>query len=248
MRLAEYSVTVDGGRELATGYVALGHGQVYSITLRNHHGSRAEARLTVDGKVMSTFLLGARETLRVDGPPDDAGKGRFTFFKSDTPEADTVGAASVPAADKGLIEVVFSPEKRRPRGLTPDMTELLRAAQALKSRSVQVMSTGPSWVSGSPQYDGAPTHYVQPGGDRSIQTLCNVSEAFAAIDPDRAVGGLTSGVTGLTGRTDQEWVTAPALVVDHERAVTFRFRLVATDGPRPLVGAPREMPVPPPVG
>ena len=59
-------------------------------------------------------------------------------------------------------------------------------------------------------------------------------------------GFFEAGGTGLSGKSDQEFVTVRALEYDESKQVTIHLRLVATkDAPRPLF--PKSTPIPPPV-
>lgn len=68
---------------------------------------------------------------------------------------------------------------------------------------------------------------------------------FNPVTEEKTCGG----ITGLSGHSDQQFVTVGALDLDQSEAVTISVRLVTgVSGPRPLQPAGRGNPVPAPVG
>lgn len=225
MRVRNYTLIVHGGVERSTGHVEVVDGQPYSLSLINSEPRRCDAELTVDGKVVGTFRLAAHQTLRVEGPPDDPAKGKFTAYAAASAAGALVGAGEIAAAERGVINVKFTPEKlpvRRPRyhGAGQDQNKLL-AREAL----------------GDP-VGGAPLDF-----DAEEKTSGGIVLPRAG----------SAAVTGLSGRHDQSWSDAPPMPLDHANAVVINVRLVAVTPvdpatPRPLRPAPAASnPVPPPV-
>lgn len=116
MHLNNYSVRVIGGTEKDSGYVYLSHGKVYKLQLRNDHGIRCDAEVHIDGKLINTFRIPQWGSITLERAPGDD-RGRFTFYKEGTQEAER---AQIHSGDSnnGLISVVFTPEKRRPVTVT----------------------------------------------------------------------------------------------------------------------------------
>jgi hypothetical protein len=236
-RVAEYTLRIKPGRELDNNYVGMAHEQKFVIELQNHNWLRADAAVTVDGKEVTTVRLAGHGSVTIEGPPDDPARGQFTFYCSGTTAAAAAGDADVAAPDKGLVTVVFRPEKKpeysKPRG------------PVVRTMSVQ----GSSWSSGEPQYGTLRSSNHLGDSPKSI----SLSEMAAAAE--EAVGGApagaVAGITGLSGHTDQKWNTVgPLPAYDDDKVVTISVRLIELkDGPRPLLAAKsRTSPVPPPVG
>lgn len=88
------------------------HGEQYSLWLINDSNERVNLYVKIDGLSVGNFQVGPRSRVPLERPAD--GSGRFTFFRSGTSEASSVGEVDVASFDKGLVEVVFFPEVRRP--------------------------------------------------------------------------------------------------------------------------------------
>lgn len=113
MRVGNFSLMIPEGREKDSGHVELAHGTVYRIKLINHfYDRRCDATVTVDGKEIGCFRMdiGNSTVILERGVNDD---GKFTFFKDDSEEAQAAGVSSVCVNSKGLIQVVFQPERPR---------------------------------------------------------------------------------------------------------------------------------------
>lgn len=254
MRVGNYTVTIEGGRELDNGYIAVKDGSPYAPVLRNHDWKRCDAVLTIDGKEIQTFRLNPHQSLRIEGPPDDPQKGRWTFYAAGSAAAAKAGEGEVAKNEKGLITVVFKPERREQPTLNDAIGDVMRTP---RRGQWPVKPTDMLWSSGVPQYgasseavDGGVRHTMSCEDTKSV----NVCEAFSAIETERSGGkittqGLKAGITGLSGHTDQKWDSATPIEYDESTFVTFNIRLVvAEDGPRPLAAKGRTTPVPPPVG
>lgn len=120
MRINNFEVRIQPGAETADGYVEMHHNTQYTLSLANHWHVRCDARVEVDGKHVGTWRIPARQTIRLERPVHDT--GRFTFYKMGTPEA---AQAQLQYNDKlGLVQVTFTPEKRRRPVYRPMMDEM----------------------------------------------------------------------------------------------------------------------------
>lgn len=203
MKYDNYSVRIPEGKELANGYVALTHGQQYSITLAiltdwvSKSAYRCNAQVTIDGIDVGTWRVSSGRMTTIEHGVED--NGRFTFYRADSREAIAVGLDSVNRNQLGLISVTF----------TPEMEPINRPQQVSKS----------------------------------ITRGC-----LNVYDENTTRGGFSSGGTGLSGRSDQEFDIAENVILDRSKAVTISLRLVCDSSrndnePRPLRGNP----VPPPI-
>ncbi len=109
MRINNFEVRIHPGAETADGYVEMYHNTQYALRLTNHWQVRCDAQVEIDGKSVGTWRIPARQTICLERPAHDT--GRFTFYKMGTPEATQ---AQLQYHDKlGLVQVTFTPEKRR---------------------------------------------------------------------------------------------------------------------------------------
>ena len=221
MYLNDFSARVPEGKELPGGYVELEHDTQYTLNLRNNRNVRSRAEVYVDGKHVGTFRLKAHGTLRLERPAHDDGK--FTFYRLGTSEASDAGLLDGP--DIGLIRVVFTPEL------------------------VQTWTYNSPWYPYNPWTPWKPPWRPQPywtdwTGNSGITQTMNVSQTRQACS---APTNMKSGGTGLSGQSDQSFVTVPDLNLDTAQQTTIHLRLVCKgdDGPRPLTAF--STPVPPKV-
>jgi hypothetical protein len=114
MQVKNFSLEIGGARETEEGYAFLPHGQQYTVRLGNHGGRVTDCVLTIDGKEIATFQLRPYNTATIETDPDDKGKGKFTFYQSDSSEGVAVGSAAVSKSDRGVVRAEFRPEKYRP--------------------------------------------------------------------------------------------------------------------------------------
>jgi hypothetical protein len=112
MKVANCSVRIPQGKELETGHVVLQHGQQYSIELSNSSYTRYDAVVSLDGDQVGTYRLNPLQVWDVEHPADS--QQRFTFYAASTAEAAQVGESVVEKDKKGLLEVIFYPEKVQP--------------------------------------------------------------------------------------------------------------------------------------
>lgn len=251
MRVGNYMVTIEGGREIGNGYIAVKDGAQYGLVIRNHDWKKCDAVLKIDGKEIETFRLDGHQSLRIEGPPSDPQRGKFTFYQGGSTAAALADESAVSKDDKGLVVVVFKPEKQPSPSLTTMLNESVTSRRWTKSAPIRPGLQ--SWMSGVPQ------NAAENIKDDGHMSMCaapaagvNVSETFAAMEDERStvLRGMKPGVTGLSGHTDQTWNKAPEIEHDDEsKFVTFSVRLVVADeSPRPLAAKGYETPVPPPVG
>lgn len=210
MFLNNFSLRIVGGDEVPGGYVQMQHGQTYQLSLRNDHSTRCDAYVEIDGKHIGTWRIGSHDSILIERPAHDTGK--FTFYQVGSSEAQQVGQSSVAHQDRGLVKVVFTPEK----AYAP-----------------------PSFA-----------HYVAPSAGYYTQYKSidddDVPQAAMSSNNTRAEKSVSSGVTGLSGHSNQTFSTVGALNYDMNRQTTIFLRLVVVDnGPRPLTQY--STPIPPSV-
>lgn len=110
MRVGSFSVLIPEGKERDSGHVQLAHETKYQIRLGNHGNVRCDAEVSVDGKSVGNFRINAPGFLTLERPSHDI--GCFTFFKADSAQGQAVEASEISRNDRGLIQVVFRPEKK----------------------------------------------------------------------------------------------------------------------------------------
>jgi len=235
MYLNDFSARVPEGKELPGGYVELEHNTQYTLNLRNNRNVRARAEVYVDGKNIGVFRLRPNYTLRLERPAHD--KGKFTFYELGTSEAKAAQLEDGP--DIGLIRVVFTPE--------------------LKTTVCMPESSRPWWK--YPWYPQPQAPWIDWTYDSNVTTSANMTQtrsggglcspvATASAGPPKGAqtfGAMEAGGTGLSGKSDQKFVSVPDLIVDTSQQTTINLRLVCKgdDGPRPLTAF--STPVPPKV-
>lgn len=236
MRQGSFSVQVPQGQEVGGGYVRMQHATRYSIKIGNHGTRRADAEVKIDGKFMGLFRINAGCYVDLDRPAHD--KSCFTFFKSSSEEAGDAGVASVGREDRGLVVVTFKPEKT--------VHSLLRS-----STPTEFGDDSGSWNRRRKGIGGQSV-----GGDREMKTCGGAVPApECRAQPDmgmsRSMGfdGTTptdveSGITGLTGRSDTDFVNVAELNYEPTLELPITLRLVADKAVRPLTEAPRGNPTP----
>lgn len=238
MYLNQFSVRVPEGNEKSSGYVELEHGTQYTIMLRNNRSVRCDAEVKVDGKHIGTFRLSPYSNLKLERPGHDDGK--FTFYKADSAEGRKVNAGAVAQSDKGLISVAFTPEVKRVH-----------------------LRWNPPWHDWCDQYGWTPTEIGREWtptrthrGTYDSNTTADVNYAasisHSAIDTQSCVSSENQnydpGVTGLSGKSGQKFVTVGPMELDYCQRTVINLRLVVPeqrDEPRPL--AQMSNPVPPAV-
>jgi len=186
MRVSNFSVLVHPGNERDSGHVEVSHGEVYTIKLGNHEHRRCDAEVVVDGKSVGNFRLNAFGSIILERPAHDTGK--FTFYKSNSREAEAANKDGVAKDDRGLVQVKFRPEK----------------IEAYRKR------------------------------EEKTSGIRGQSMGFAGEE----------GITGLSGRSDQQFTSVACLDYDESAKVTISLRLVCGGVVRELTPAARGNAVP----
>jgi hypothetical protein len=270
-----FGVSVEGGRERESGYVEMRHGSTYKLRLRNDRSVPCDATLEIDGKDMGSFRIGPHGKILIERPANESKK--FTFFKSDTREARQSGQAGVAFDAKGLIKVTFRPgvESQPVAIVTEDSrgwegqlgsfdvpTNLSRSAShsfrdidppTEMREALRDIFEGPQ---ASMSDDDEPSWEATASRSRGDVTLSMKVEGLtasrAAIRRESPKKGRRSGVTGLTGSSNQRFSSTSALSeYDLEHETEINLRLVAVEDeredPTPLRPVTRQTPIPPPI-
>jgi len=226
MILQNYEVEVPEGLE-RDGYVSLKHEQQYTIKLVNGDLIRCNAQVSIDGKDIGTFRLSPKETLILERGAED--RGRFTFYKKGTKAFKEVGGEDIPKDFQGALIVTFTPEKE------PSFFSKPRNPVPYDDKR---------WPS---PWDRRPVPY--------FPDVVYLSCSSSVID-GLCKSNMAPGVTGLSGRSAQDFVRAEKMALDAENQVQICLRLVGKrkrgskeevmNGPRKL--NPISNMLPPPVG
>lgn len=217
MRVGNVSLLIPEGKELDSGHVELAHGSVYRITLMNHcYNRRCDATVEVDGKEVGCFRLERGGEAVLERPVNDT--GRFTFFKADSPEAESAGVAGISKDSRGLVQVRFKPEKvqLQPVQHTNARKGAVLIGSTLRSSHARSAST-------PDLHDGC---FFEP---------CSNSSSPKDV---------SAGVTGLTGKSDQRFYSVVNLDYDPLEEVVISIRLVCETSVRPLQPVVKSNPVP----
>jgi hypothetical protein len=223
MRVGNFSVVIpESSCASADGYVSLEHGQVYRLRLHNHFTDRrCDATVIIDGKDMGGYRLDRGGCITLERSSHDTGK--FTFFRSDSSEAAAAGVANIANASRGLVQVRFQPEQ------LPKPVHIYRR-------------------SAGGQSCGGGTTTTDWGGEVGLASLGDIP--VASCGGPIASRSMSSGITGLTGMSSQQFHTVSPLNYDPAEEVTITLRLVAANPavrelkPQPQV---KSNPVPLPV-
>jgi len=123
MRIGNFSIIIDPGKETSKDYVVMQHGKPYTITMINNDPHRdADCTLSIDGKTVSTFRIGANRKLELDTMP---GTGKLlTFYNEESKEAKDTGIDQIVKDDRGVVQAVFIPEKAKKRTPEVDVGDL----------------------------------------------------------------------------------------------------------------------------
>jgi hypothetical protein len=231
MYLNRFSVRIGGGVEDHSGYVRIKHNTQYSINLRNDWRVPAQAVVRVDGKEVGIFKVEANSSLTLQRPVND--DGRFTFFRTDSREAEQSGVQTINKEQRGLVQVEFTPavEKREPQKIEYHYYWHHHYDDWYRYPKV---TWGASYNSGT----------STPANDHCVRENKDVSACYACN------ADMGEGMTGLSGQSNQRFVDVPAFDLDHSKATVITLRLVedkngsAVDA-RPLVS--HGNPIPPAV-
>ena len=227
MKFNNFSLRVIGGREKASGYVEITHGQQYSLSMRNFDSLPCDAKVVIGDVHIGTWRIRGNRSIIIERPVND--QGRFTFYKVGSSEAEKIGAT--PGASRNrLITVTFTPEIPKPVQLIyPHHSYNDPWRWRPRYDSNWLFSCGSSTGGGSVQSQlrGSPVSF----GDTPV-----------------TADSYEEGVSGLSGYSDQRFTRVAPLDYDLTRQTTISLRLVCSDirgEPRPLVSCGN--PVPPPV-
>jgi hypothetical protein len=215
MRVGDFSVEIvatNGGgvRELDSGHVLARPGQVYSLRLRNHGPLRAVVDVCIDGRPVSGggLVLDAWRVVDLERPIHDTERGRFTVIaEGDERVFGPDGGRDNP--DLGLIEARFRRELPRPIVSAP-----LRAPFADRSRDAR--DVPPRGIRGSLDAFSAlmaPTSPVE----------APAAPPYVGDSIERAAG------TGLTGNSDQDFVTVHVGPLESQATVIQLRLVIGTD-------------------
>lgn len=232
MRVGNFAVIVPEGREKDSGHVQIPHNTKFRVQLKNHwHNRRCDAVVTMDGKVMGTFRVDNHGSITLERPSHD--EGCFTFYRADTPEYEKASGGEVSEDLRGLVQVVFKPEKAQQVQMIP------------RTRSIPE----DAWKGQGSQTLSVPQNCSAPPVTRSTQTKGLEREEKTSGGIVLPMSATKAGVTGLSGHSSQRFIEVAELDYDRTEEVTVSLRLVAwDDGPRPLTSAaPKANPVPAPV-
>lgn len=237
MRVDNFSVIIPEGRERGSeGHVAMVHDTHYTIKLVNHGHRRCDALVKVDGKDMGGFRLDAGCSLTLERPSHDT--GRFTFYKNKTVECATATGGKVTKDDMGLIQVLFKPEKKT---LQRPVAKSLGREDCLLKDCDEYEETGTSFGFGGGQKQKGRAS----GQHQNSTDDLKMRNRQLGLDRRERV---TSGATGLSGHSDQDFITVSALEYEPNEEVPITLRLICVESAvRELTAAPRGNPVPAPV-
>ena len=196
MQLENYEAQILGARETSEGYVHMHHEETYRIKMVSKDHRRCDARVSIDGLVVGIWRIKGFDRITIERPAES--EKLFTFFASGSKQAVQVGEHQVDASEKGVVKVEFLPEKTR------------LALRTSGGYSGEVTRGG--------DYSGGYSGEVTRGGGYSGGYCGEVTRGGGK--------GLNSGVTGLTGRSSQQFGSASSIEHDLDHAVTIELRLV----------------------
>lgn len=222
MQIGDFRVTILEGINRPDGYVEMSHGQKYTISLHNSANKRAAADIWIDGKNIGTFRLNSSQTLTLEHPSKD--NGQFTFYKDGTREALAAELDKVSKSDRGLIMVIFKPEK-----ITEDIEyELEYPLYPVYGSYIQY----PTYNS---VQDKSKESEIRSFGITNMSSFSQQSK----LDVSKDFG---SGGTGLSGSSNQKFKSVPKLNYDQDAFVTISLRLISS-GIKPLRANPVPVPI-----
>jgi len=252
MRVGDFSVEVlaDGdAREIESGHVLSRPGQVYVLRLRNHGPLRCVAEVTIDGHAVTAggLVINAWSSVDLERPIHASERGRFTVIaEGDERVFGPDGGRDNP--DLGLIEARF--RRELPNTARPEPT-IARPIVALPSPPSNPASpepfpsprrplappgwTPPTWESSAPR---APSR----GRFGSIRAfLGSHSSVDGVVTPEQPTTDAIERAagTGLTGRSDQEFVSVSVGTLETEATVIQLRLVIATEQE---LGAARALP------
>lgn len=191
-------------------YYVLPHKTKYSIELKNSSSSRCDAHVFIDGEEVGIWRVNSYSSINIDRPVYT--NRQFTFYKKGTYQSKKAGMIN-DREDNGLIKVVFKPEKeyllsrksyvhRNDFLLEDDMY----LENNLMSRNMNVNSNSTFNT----------LSYGKINQERNFSNCYNSTKNY------------TEGITGLSGRSNQEFGRATKLFdIDKEKIEVIYLRLIA---------------------
>lgn len=234
MRIGNCILLIPEGREFGSGHVALQHGQQYTLSLRNCWTDRdADVEVSIDGKSIGEYRVERNQTVILERSSSDP--GRFTFFKAESKEGEAAGKQEIPVENRGVVTARFRP------GLS------IKPIKKITRGAGGQSAGGDLWRQ----------TFSKGGGEGTTPTSVELQSSLRSENTVRTCGMMgfapasdqvEAGITGLTGKSNQTFVTVANLVYDPEQEVTIHLRLVAETEPsvRKLVG--NSNPVPAAIG
>ena len=230
MRVGTFSLRIPEGVERDSGHVEIAHNSIFSIHLGNHDSSRdSDAEVFVDGKTIGVFRVQAGRTMILETPPDDPGKGRFTSYQQDSQQAQDAGVNKIGADNRGLVQVVFRPEKRRP---------IVKTSSPVPTCYPQVQDELNPWRTPHPDIRPKPAYRGgacgQSMGGIGIEELTRGAVECCSMGPgsvethSQNMASVTPAITGLSGQSAQSFHTVSNLDYEPNAEVTISLRLVAS--------------------
>lgn len=223
MRIDNFEMKICGGiaDESSDGYVKMQHGQTYKVVLVNTGNRDSDVELNIDGKNTGSFRLNKWSSVTIERPVNDNGK--FTFYKDGTVESRHAGIDGVAKRNRGLVQAIFKPEKYK-ETYTYDNTVPISCPDVFDYDT-------PKWLG---SLDGLTATY----NNSTIKGLARGPSGQS----------VSSGGTGLSGKSNQSFYTVSDLDVDPNEFITINLRLVCNESIRPLISAKvRSNPIPSPV-
>ncbi len=220
MRVANFTLLIPEGQERESGHVFLNNGQQFTLKMVNHWFDRA---CDAEITVDGKSLGGFRinSGATITLERPPNETGRFTFYRSVSEEAAMSGVAMVENKERGLVSVRFKPEVRRPKSV-------LRSA------------------GGGQSMRGMDQEEKTSGGIITPQAMMSFHDGGTT---ETSVN-LESGITGLSGHSNQQFETVTPLIYDAAEEVVINIRLVCDKTVRPLQAVqtvPRSNDIPAPV-
>lgn len=217
MKISNYSVRVLNAKghpttESASGHVPLGHGETYTLLLRNSSNQDAIAAIKIDGKNVAHIKVPANDKVKLDAPIDSDKK--FTFYKANSEEGDDLELDKVSKNELGLIEVQFvAVDNTVTYTTTYSGTNIIYVPY----RQYWPYWTGPYWynttvTTATPNYTLTTTGGSGSGGytinnctlDSSVTLTSSTNTAFVANYNTSTHKNFNAGGTGLSGMAEHE--------------------------------------------
>lgn len=218
------------------GYVIMRHGENYKLLLRNDSNYHTDARITIDGEHIGTLYIRPHQTTSIERPINGESK-KFTFFKTNTSQGRKAGLKGN-SSDTGLITVQFRYGHLKQYTTTYAQRGLLEEEDC----DDDIHAFG--------MFDGARENLPRP----KTRNFSSNSINACSIQQQSFV----SGGTGLQGRSNQSFVSAPEVEYCDNGGVTVSIRLVGKENDfkdpneitslkSGLMAVPRATSVPPPI-